>query len=137
MFAVIGSLLFLAVGFVSAVMAWRCLGATQLLPFHQRPTGRTWVELSSGEQSAALALTRSLGLGFLVVCLALFGASATALAHSEVAAYCLASLGLVFCLGLAVINHRLHVSTAVETPWRNASYLSVAVAVGIALLTFA
>ena len=137
MLPVIASVLFTAVGAVAALMTWRCLGANRLLPFHQRPIGRSWAELSSGEQAVAQALTRSLGLGFLVAALALFGAAATALTHPTMATYCLAGLGLVFCVGLAVINRRLHASASVETPWRGAIYLSAAVAIGIALCAFA
>lgn len=137
MLPVIASVLFTAVGAVAALMTWRCLGANRLLPFHQRPIGRPWAELNSGEQAVAQALTRSLGLGFLVAALALFGAAVTALTHSTVATYCLAGLGLVFCVGLAVINRWLFASASVETPWRGAIYLSAAVAIGIAACAFA
>ena len=77
MFAVraASAVLFGAVGVVALTMAWRALTAKRLLPFHQAATGRPWTELSTGQQSVATALTRSLGLGFLAAGLALLDTS--------------------------------------------------------------
>ncbi len=118
MFAVrvASAVLFGFVGVVALMMAWRGLTANSLLPFHQAATGRTWTGLSSGAQSVATALTRSLGLGFLVAGLALLAASVTAVAHQDVATYSLAAIGLVFCAGLALINRGLHLATSTGNP---------------------
>ena len=135
MFAVraASAVLFGAVGVVALTMAWRALTAKRLLPFHQAATGRPWTELSTGQQSVATALTRSLGLGFFAAGLALLVACVTDVAHQDVATYGLAAIALVFCAGLALINRRLHLDTSVGTPWKQSLYAVAAIIVAVAL----
>lgn len=130
---VASAIILVLVGFVAWKMARNGLSATRLLPFHQAGTGRTWDEATPGEQSVALALTRALGLGFLVAGLALVTAAGTALLQSDVATYALAATGLVFCAGLTVINRRLTRSTGVGTPWKGSLYAALAIVVALAL----
>jgi hypothetical protein len=130
---VASAVLFGLVGVVALTMAWRGLTAKSLLPFHQAAAGRPWTELSTGHQSVAIALTRSLGLGFLAAGLALLVASAAAVAHQDVATYSLAAIALVFCGGLAVINRRLELSTAAGTPWKQSLYAVAAIILAVAL----
>ena len=121
------------VGFVAATMARNGLTAKCLLPFHQAASARSWEEATPAEQSVALALTRALGLGFLVAGLALLMAAVTALVHADLATYGLAAVGLVFCAGLTVINRRLQLSASVGTPWKGSLYAAVAILVAVAL----
>jgi phosphoglycerol transferase MdoB-like AlkP superfamily enzyme len=72
-------------------------------------------------------------LGFLAAGLALLVAGVTAVAHEDVAMYALATIGLVFCAGLAVINRRLHIDTSVGTPWKQSLYAVAAILVALAL----
>ena len=130
---VASAVLFGLVGVVALTMAWRGLTAKRLLPFHQAATGRPWTELSTGQQSVATALTRSLGLGFLAAGLALLVGCVTDLAHQDVATYSLAAIALVFCSGLAVINRRLQRDTSIGTPWKGSLYAAVAILVALAL----
>jgi len=130
---VASAVLFGLVGVVALTMAWRGLTARSLLPFHQAAAGRPWAELSTGEQSVATALTRSLGLGFLTAGLALLVACVTAMAHQGVATYSLAAIALVFCSGLAVINRRLQRDTSIGTPWKGSLYAAVAIIVAVGL----
>ena len=98
-----------------------------------RLVGRPWTELSTGQQSVATALTRSLGLGFFAAGLALLVACVTDLAHQDVATYSLAAIALVFCSGLAVINRRLQLATSTGTPWKQSLYAVAAIIVAVAL----
>ena len=121
------------VGVVALMMAWRGVTAKSLLPFHQAATSRPWTELSTGQQSVAAALTRSLGVGFLAAGCALLVACVAAVAHQDVATYSLAAIALVFCAGLALINRRLQLETSSGTPWKGSLYAAVAIMVAVVL----
>jgi hypothetical protein len=135
MLHILGSVLFAAVAALAVVMTLRGLRADRLLDFHQAASGRSWTDLSPGEQAVGLALTRTVGLGFASAALALAGATVAGAVGSSVVAVPLAGVGLVFCLGLAWINRALTVSTSVNTPWRESLIASALIAVGM-VLTF-
>lgn len=125
--------LFAMVAFVAATMAWKGLSARGLLPFHQAATGRPADALTPSERSVAVALTRSLGLGFAVVTLSLLAAVAAEAARERWTMVSGAAVALVFCGGLAVINRRLALATSAGTPWKGSAYAGAAIAVGLAL----
>lgn len=130
---IIGSVFFALVGIVATMMAVKGLAARTLLPFHQQALGMTWQQLTPGEQEVGLALTRSLGLGFLAAAVSLFAAAGFAIIGDRHAALLLGCVGLVFCTGLAFVNRELQATTAVRTPWRGALSAALAVAVGMVL----
>jgi hypothetical protein len=125
--------LFALVGVIALTMAWKGLSARSLLPFHQAASGRAWEAQSAGEQAVAVALTRSLGLGFIVAAFSLAVAAAAEVAHDRWLTLGPAGVALVFCAGLALINRRLTVATGVGTPWKESSFATVAIGVGMAL----
>ena len=130
---VASAVIFAVVALIAFTMARNGLAARRLLPFHQAGTGRSWEDLSAGDQAVALALTRTLGLGFLTAGLSLITAAVTALVQADVATYALAATGLVFCAGLTVINRRLQRSTSTGTPWKGSLYAAVAILLAGAL----
>ncbi|HEY3410470.1 MAG TPA: hypothetical protein VGK53_20055 [Propionicimonas sp.] len=125
--------LFALVGYVAATMAWKGLTAKGLLPFHQAATGRGADTLTPSEQSVAVALTRSLGLGFAVVTLSLLAAVAGEAAGQFWTMVAGAVVALAFCSGLAVINRLLARSSGVGTPWKQSLFAVAVIAIGLAL----
>lgn len=125
--------LFAVVAVIAATMAWKGLSASGLLPFHQAASGRSTDTLSPAERSVAVALTRSLGLGFAVAALALVAAVVGTFLHDRWMVLGLGAVALVFCAGLAAINRQLEQATAVNTPWKGALYAAVAITLGLAL----
>jgi hypothetical protein len=130
---IVSAVVLTLVGLIALSMAWKGLSARRLLPFHQAASGRSWEELSPGERSVGLALSRALGLGFLTAGLALLTAAITAVTQSGVATYALAAVGFVFCAGLTVINRRLQQATSVGTPWKGSLYAAVGIVLAMAL----
>lgn len=124
--------LWTGVAVVALTMARNGLAARRLLPFHQRASGRDWETLGKGERAVAVALTRSLGLGFLTAGLALLGAAAAVLLGAVMLAAVLAGLAAVFTLGLAVINYRLRTAAGTPTPWRGSLYAAALTLLGLA-----
>ncbi|HEY3408043.1 MAG TPA: hypothetical protein VGK53_07725 [Propionicimonas sp.] len=129
----VSMVLFTLVASVAATMAWKGLTAKGLLPFHQAAAGRGADTLTPSEQSVAVALTRSLGLGFAVVTLSLVAVVAAEAAGQRWTMVVGAVVALAFCSGLAVINRRLARESGVGTPWKQSLYGVAAIAIGLAL----
>jgi len=129
----VSMVLFTLVAYVAATMAWKGLTAKDLLPFHQAATGRGADTLTPSERSVAVSLTRSLGLGFAVVTLALLAAVAGEATRQFWTMVAGAVIALAFCSGLAVINRRLAWASGVGTPWKQSLYAVAAIAVGLTL----
>ena len=125
--------LFTLVAYVAATMAWKGLTATGLLPFHQAASGRAADTLTRSERSVAVALTRSLGLGFAVVTLALLAAVAAEATRQLWTMVAGSVVALAFCGGLAVINRGLARASGVGTPWKESLYAVAAIAIGLTL----
>lgn len=128
------AVVFAGVAVLSLVMSAKGLTTSRLLPFHLSASGREWVSFAADEQAVALALTRSLGLGFLVAGLSLVAAAVAAVLDAVGMASVLAGVACVFCAGLAVINRRLGLATGTSTPWRGSVYAAVLIVVAIVVL---
>jgi hypothetical protein len=129
----VSMVVFALVAFVASTMAWKGLTAKGLLPFHQAATGRGADTLTPSEQSVAVALTRSLGLGFAAVTLSLLAAVAAEATRQRWTMVSGAAVALAFCGGLAVINRQLARASGVGTPWKESLYAVAAIAIGLAL----
>lgn len=134
MTALIPDALYLLVGVMALVMAGKCLLSARLLPFHQEAAGVSWDALPPGLKQVVLALTRVSGLGFLAVGLALLGVPIVhRLQPASVLHYGIPAVALFYCLGLALVNHRLAVRTGAGTPWKGALLSSILLAAGIGI----
>jgi hypothetical protein len=126
------------VGLVSLRMAMKGLGATAWLPFHERAAGIAWGALDERLRRLLLFLVRMGGLAFLVVFLVLaLVPLEAAFGSGKHAVLAPLAIGLVFCLGLALLNRALHRATGAATPWRPAlvaaALLALAATLAIAL----
>jgi hypothetical protein len=132
----VASAVALLVALVALRMAAKGLLAREWLPFHRQAAGVEWDALPPGVQRVLLALTRSVGLAFLVVFLIL-AAVQVALWWRPDGALAAAGLaiGATFCAGLGVLNRALHVATGAATPWKGsfgaAALLVVAAAAAV------
>jgi len=124
----------LLVGFIALTMAWKSLVARRMLPFHEQSAGVAWDDIGPRFQQVLLALTRTVGLGFLVVGLLLLLAPALEyLGSGRWIVYAATASGAVYCAGLAVVNRTLERETGPGTPWKGSLYAAVLLAVGLLL----
>lgn len=131
---IVSTCLYALVGIISLVMALESLSARGFLNFHTAAAGEPWTALGDGLQAVIVSLLRLSGMGFLIVGLQLVVVSIAVNLHPGlVVAVALPCLALLFCVGLGVINYRLHVRTGAQTPWKGSLYAAVAVAVALAL----
>jgi hypothetical protein len=131
---VVGTCLYAAVAVISVVMALKALVARQFLPFQEVAAGQAWDDIGAGTQAVVTSLLRLSGLGFLVVGVQLGVVAAADVLHRDlVVAIALPLLSLGFCVGLCLVNLRLHRETGAKTPWKGSLYAAIAVAIGLAL----
>jgi len=129
---------YLLVALVALSMARTGLTAQRMLPFHELAAGISWAEVGSGLRAVLLTLTRTVGLGFLVVALLLIGFPVAQFVHpGSATAYGPPALALIYCGGLAVVNHRLEATTGSPTPWKGSLYAAVLIAMGMGLTAVA
>jgi hypothetical protein len=109
----------LLVGLVSLRMAWKGLSAREWLPFHATAAGAEWRSLTPRLRSVLLFLVRIGGLGFLIQFL-LLAAVPASLVWGPDPQFVLLVLGSgsLYCVGLALLNRRLHRETGAVTPWK-------------------
>jgi hypothetical protein len=128
--------LYIVVGLISLVMAYKSTCSNRFLPFHEKAAGKSWDDVEPGLRWIILALMRVSGLGFLVVALQLLIFPLVNLfRHDPWLQYGIPVISLVFCLGLFLINYQLAVHARSKTPWKGALYAGALIAIGI-LISF-
>jgi hypothetical protein len=129
---IIPVVLYLVVGMICSVMAFKCLGATRFLPFHEKAIGKQWDEIENSFKPVFLSLLRLVGLGFLIISILLIVFPAVTLAvPNAFDRYSIPGLALVYCAGLFLINYQLHKKTGVDTPWKGSLYALFVLIAGI------
>jgi hypothetical protein len=126
--------LYLAVGVVSLLMAWKSIVAHRFLPFHEAAAGKEWEDIDQRLQAVFIALLRISGFGFLVVGLMLLLIPLIAL-HSQdlFVRLALPMLSILYSVGLGLANYRLHLTTGARTPWRGSLYAAAVIALAAAV----
>lgn len=124
--------LYMIVGLISLVMAYKSAFSMGFLPFQEKAVGRSWDEVEPGLQRIILALMRVSGLGFFVVALQLLiFPTVNFFLHDPWLEYGIPGIALVFCLGLFWVNYQLAVNARSNTPWKGSLYAAAFIAIGI------
>jgi hypothetical protein len=130
--------LYLLVALVALSMARTGLTAQRMLPFHELAAGISWDDVGSGLRAVLLSLTRTVGLGFLVVALLLIVFPIVQFVHpGSATAYGPPALALLYCGGLAVVNHRLEAATSSPAPWKGSLCAAGLITLGMGLTAVA
>jgi hypothetical protein len=128
------AILYLLVGALSFVMAWKSMLSRKFLLFHEAAAGKPWESIDPGVQTIIITLLRISGLGFMAIGLLLtISAVVTYFSPNPVLKFVGPAISLLFCIGLCVINYQLHARTKTGTPWKGSLYAAIAVLAGIAL----
>ena len=126
------AVLFVPLGLVSLLMAFKSFFSRGFLPFHEKAVGRRWDEVDHGLQHVVTALKQSTGLGFAVVGLQLVVFPFLDFVKSD--PLLLRSVGFssfLFCAGLAFVNYRLKERTGAATPWLGSLFAAGAILAAI------
>lgn len=125
-------IIYVFVGMVSALMAFKSLSSRRFLAFHEKASATSWDSIDKYLQSVILALMRISGLGFLVTALLLMIFPViNYFKQDEFVKYLIPGISLVFCTGLFLINYRLYKQTKSDTPWRGSLFAMTCIVAGI------
>ena len=129
---IIQVILYIIVGIISLVMAYKNLFSDRLLPFHEKAANKKWEEIESSLQIVILTFMRLTGLGFLIVSILLLVFPIVNLFYRNgFYEYFIPILALIFCFGLFLINYSLYRKTEANTPWKGSLYAVFVIIVGI------
>lgn len=129
---IIPVILYIIVGIISLVMAYKNLFSDRLLPFHEKAANKKWEEIESSLQIVILTFMRLTGLGFLIVSILLLVFPIVNLFYRNgFYEYFIPILALIFCFGLFLINYSLYRKTEANTPWKGSLYAVFVIIVGI------
>jgi hypothetical protein len=128
----IPAVLYIIVGIISMIMAYKSLFSDKFLPFHEKASNKIWDEIESPLQIVILTFMRLTGLGFLIVSiLLLIFPIINYYCPNRIYEYFIPGLALVFCSGLFLINYSLYRKTKANTPWKGSLYAMIALISGI------
>jgi hypothetical protein len=131
-FKIIPVVLYLFVGIVCLIMAFKTLFATKFLPFHEKASGKLWDEIESPMKLLILSYLRLIGLGFLIVALLLIVFPIVNYFNpNEFYIFAIPFLALIFCSGLCFVNYNLYKKTNANTPWKGSIYAMIVIIAGI------
>jgi hypothetical protein len=134
---IIPYILYVIVGLLSLSMAQKALFAKKLLPFHENAIGVPFDKMEPPLRTVLLILVNSIGLGFLSTGVLLVLSPCYLLC--KVSDFIKIEIPLVctlFCLGLFIVNLRLHKKTAAATPWKGSLLATIIIVVGILISLF-
>jgi hypothetical protein len=118
-FFAISSILYVIIGLVCLLMAYKNIQAKKFLPFHQESAGRSWESIDIPLQNVIITILRISGLGFLVVSILLISLPIVNYFKRDVLyQISVPVLSILFCSGLFVFNFQLYKKTKADTPWK-------------------
>ena len=128
--------LYLLVGIISLVMAFKSLFSTKYLPFHEKAAGKQWSEIEEPLKFVILSFLRLGGLGFLIISILLIGYPIlNYFIPSIFYKYFIPAIALIFCTGLFLNNYSLYKNTKANTPWKGSLYAMFIILTGIIIST--
>jgi hypothetical protein len=132
-FGIISVALYLLVGVICLVMAYKSFSSKKYLPFHEEAAGKAWDTIDKPLQYVILTILRISGLGFLVVGLLLIIFPCINYYRPDTfVKYSIPVIALIYCIGLFLFNYNLYKKTGANTPWIGSIVAMVIISIGIA-----
>ena len=129
---IIPILLYMIIGVISMVMAFKNLFSTRYLPFHEKAANKQWDEIDTSLKLVILSLLRLSGLGFLIISILLLVFPViNYFVPNMFYKYSIPIIALIYCTGLFIINFLLYRRTKEDTPWKRSLYAAMILIVGI------
>jgi hypothetical protein len=129
---IIPILLYMIIGVISMVMAFKNLFSARFLPFHEKAANKKWDEIDTSLKLVILSLLRLSGLGFLIISILLLVFPViNYFVPNMFYKYSIPIIALIYCTGLFIINYLLFRRTKEDTPWKGSLYAAMILIVGI------
>jgi hypothetical protein len=124
--------LYLIVGTVSMIMAYKNLFAVKFLPFHEKASGKEWNEIDDTLKLVIISLLRLAGLGFLIIALLMLVFPVISYFNQNAFfTYAIPVTVLIFSMSLFIINFSLYSKTKAKTPWKGSLFAMFIIIAGI------
>jgi hypothetical protein len=137
LFKILPIALYMIVGAISLLMAFKNLFSKRFLPFHEKAAGKAWNEIDDPMKLVILTFMRLAGLGFLVVSILLLIFPVVIYYYPTIFyTYSIPLIAFIFCFGLFIINFSLYRKTKAATPWKGSLYAMLIIIAGIIISIF-
>jgi len=128
--------LYLLVGVISLIMAYKSMFSNKLLPFHEKAAGIPWDKIDRSLQCVLITLMRVSGPGFLVIAaLLIISPIVNYFAPHAFLHYAVPIISAFYCMGLFLVNYSLYKRTKAPTPWKGSLYVALIILAGIVIST--
>jgi hypothetical protein len=117
-FNIVSTLIYIFVGIICLLMAYKSIASEKYLPFHEEAAGKSWDSIDKPLQNVILTILRISGLGFLIIFLflAIFPA-VNYFRPDPFIKYSIPIISSIYCFGLFLFNFILFKQTKAKTPW--------------------
>jgi hypothetical protein len=117
-FNTISTLIYILVGLICLLMAYKSIFSKKFLPFHEEAAGKSWESIDKPLQNVILTILRISGLGFFIVFLFLVVfPSVNYFKPNPLLKYSTPIISSIYCFGLFIFNFLLYRKTKAKTPW--------------------
>jgi hypothetical protein len=117
-FNIISTLIYIIVGIICLIMAYKSMFSKKYLPFHEEAASKTWDSIDKPLQNVILTILRISGLGFLTIFLFLsIFSTINYFKPNPFIKYSIPIISLIYCFGLFLFNFILFKQTKAKTPW--------------------
>jgi hypothetical protein len=115
---IVSTLIYIVVGIICLIMAFKSIFSKEFLPFHEAAAGRTWDSIDKPVQNVIMTILRISGLGFLVVFLLMVVFPVVNFFEpNPIIKYSVPLISSIYCSGLFLFNFLLFKKTKAKTPW--------------------
>ena len=115
---IVSTLIYIFVGIICLLMAYKSIFSKKNLPFHEEAAGMSWDSIDKRLQNVIITILRISGLGFLIIFLFLSVFSIiNYFKHDPLIKFSIPSIAIIYCFGLFLFNFQLFRRTKAKTPW--------------------
>ena len=115
---IVSTLIYILVGIICLLMAFKSMFSKKYLPFHEEAAGISWDSIDKPLQNVILTILRISGLGFFIVFLFLVVCpSVNYFKPNPFIKYSTPIISSIYCFGLFLFNFSLFKQTKAKTPW--------------------
>ncbi|VVB61054.1 Uncharacterised protein [uncultured archaeon] len=119
MLNIISIILYMFVGIICIIMAYKSIFTKKFLPFHEDASRISWEYIDKPLQLVILTILKISGLGFFIVGLLLVIFPIVNYVLSDYfVQYAIPIISLLYCFGIFIFNYNLHKKTEANTPWK-------------------
>ncbi len=134
---IIPIVLYLIIGLISLVMAYKNLFSDKFLPFHEKAVDKPWNKIENPLKLVILSFMRLTGLGFLILSILLIVCPIVNFFNPNTFyKFAIPAIALIFCTGLFINNFLLYKKTKADTPWKGSLYAIFIIITGIIISMF-